>query len=619
MTRPVSTRRRRRGAGAFSPGELFANGEQGAWYDPSDFATLYQDSAGTTPVTALGQPVGLMIDKANWDGRGVVNLLQQTEAFDQSPWAVNNGGVGINPVVTADAATAPDGSTTADKVDFDLNGGTTSSDFSVLSQQFEIPSTGNYTASIWIKAATAGDVGKEIAVRHVQRSPWGIFALTADWQRVDRTEPASVTTTRIIEIALRGTVTTDDTVSVLVWGAQMEAGSTATAYQPNLGAVVGGPGNHAAQATAAARPTVQARVNLLERTEELDDVYWFKSGGVVVTPNAIAAPDGTMTADLGNKSTTSSFRGIARLGGLPELTSSEATFSVYMKAGTSSVSAITLGDNTAGLNRITIVVAWNSGVPTISGGTGIIQDVGNGWYRIIGTSTAIVPGNTMQANMYPAGLGADVGTTYLWGAQLEQGSTATTYQRVTTATDYADIGLPRYLEFDGVDDAMATQSVDFSASDEMTAVMGVSEIYAQANPQGGIELSAIAPNIDGGFLLFVDGASAAGLQAFAGSRGSIFRGASFTYTISDFVLTGLSDISSPVVSLRQNGVVVDTNTDSQGVGSYRDAPLFIGARNQASFFLKGRIHQLIVRGATTSGALLDQTERFVARKTGVTL
>lgn len=46
---------------------LFAAGEQGAWYDPSDLSTLYQDSAGTTPVTAVGQPVGRMLDKS---GRG---------------------------------------------------------------------------------------------------------------------------------------------------------------------------------------------------------------------------------------------------------------------------------------------------------------------------------------------------------------------------------------------------------------------------------------------------------------------------------------------------------------------------------------------------------------------
>jgi hypothetical protein len=54
---------------------LFSAGEQGGWYDPSDFSTLFQDSAGTTPVTAAGQPVGRMLDKS---GRG--NHLMQATA-----------------------------------------------------------------------------------------------------------------------------------------------------------------------------------------------------------------------------------------------------------------------------------------------------------------------------------------------------------------------------------------------------------------------------------------------------------------------------------------------------------------------------------------------------------
>lgn len=52
---------------AWTPATLFAASEQGVWYDPSDFITMFQDSAGTTPVTAVGQPVGLMLDKS---GRG---------------------------------------------------------------------------------------------------------------------------------------------------------------------------------------------------------------------------------------------------------------------------------------------------------------------------------------------------------------------------------------------------------------------------------------------------------------------------------------------------------------------------------------------------------------------
>jgi hypothetical protein len=57
----------------FSPLSLFASGEQGVWYDPGDLSTLFQDSAGTTPVTAVDQPVGLMRDKS---GRG--NHASQT-------------------------------------------------------------------------------------------------------------------------------------------------------------------------------------------------------------------------------------------------------------------------------------------------------------------------------------------------------------------------------------------------------------------------------------------------------------------------------------------------------------------------------------------------------------
>ena len=46
---------------------LFGAGEQGGWYDVSDMSTLFQDEAGATPVTAVEQPVGRILDKS---GRG---------------------------------------------------------------------------------------------------------------------------------------------------------------------------------------------------------------------------------------------------------------------------------------------------------------------------------------------------------------------------------------------------------------------------------------------------------------------------------------------------------------------------------------------------------------------
>lgn len=48
----------------FVPSILFSAGEKGVWYDPSDLSTLFQDAAGTTPVTAAGQPVGKILDKS---------------------------------------------------------------------------------------------------------------------------------------------------------------------------------------------------------------------------------------------------------------------------------------------------------------------------------------------------------------------------------------------------------------------------------------------------------------------------------------------------------------------------------------------------------------------------
>jgi hypothetical protein len=52
----------------FTPADLFLQGEQGAFYIPRPVVNgaqaLFQDAAGTTPVTADGDPVGLMIDQS---------------------------------------------------------------------------------------------------------------------------------------------------------------------------------------------------------------------------------------------------------------------------------------------------------------------------------------------------------------------------------------------------------------------------------------------------------------------------------------------------------------------------------------------------------------------------
>lgn len=71
----------------FSPSSLFAGSEYGAWYDPSDLSTLWQDTAGTNPVTASGQLVARIDDKS---GNGL-NLTQSTSGL--RPLYISSGGV----------------------------------------------------------------------------------------------------------------------------------------------------------------------------------------------------------------------------------------------------------------------------------------------------------------------------------------------------------------------------------------------------------------------------------------------------------------------------------------------------------------------------------------------
>jgi hypothetical protein len=133
-------------------------GAQGAWYDPSDFSTLFQDSAGSTPVTAVEQPVRLMRDRSgrgndatapNDASRPVLraryNQLTFSEQFDNAAWVKSNA------TVTANAGAAPDGTTTADQVT------TTGADGYIIpsSSLFAAAGGATFVYSVFAKAGTA--------------------------------------------------------------------------------------------------------------------------------------------------------------------------------------------------------------------------------------------------------------------------------------------------------------------------------------------------------------------------------------------------------------------------------------------------------------------------------
>jgi len=145
------------------PASLFAGGEQGAWYDPSDLTTMFQDSAGTTPVTAPAQSVGRILDKSGRGNNatqatsasrptyginpitGTRNLLTYTEQFDNAAWTKSNA------TITADTAVAPDGTTTADSI---LDTAVTNIHYCAESMTALSPSGKTYTVSAYGKANT---------------------------------------------------------------------------------------------------------------------------------------------------------------------------------------------------------------------------------------------------------------------------------------------------------------------------------------------------------------------------------------------------------------------------------------------------------------------------------
>lgn len=77
---------RGQGGGVFSPHHLYQSGDILLWYDPSDLSTMFTNTTGTTQVSADGDSVALMLDKGQWGGKTLEQVLAA------QPEMVTNGG-----------------------------------------------------------------------------------------------------------------------------------------------------------------------------------------------------------------------------------------------------------------------------------------------------------------------------------------------------------------------------------------------------------------------------------------------------------------------------------------------------------------------------------------------
>ena len=190
---------------------------------------------------------------------------------------------------------------------------------------------------------------------------------------------------------------------------------------------------------------------------------------------------------------------------------------------------------------------------------------------------------------------------------------ATATKRPTLQQD----GSLYYLDFGG-DDGLATSAIDFTGGDQLTVCAGLTRDDLTTSVVA--ELSASVTGNTGAFRLAAISTASGQFRYQSRGDGSAQQANASPFGTGKNVLTGVSDISSQVCTVRVDGTVEGTDTDSQGAGNYGNHPLNIGARdNGSSLFLDGRIYGFVIRSVLSTGDDLSNLESYIAGKTGVTI
>ena len=444
-----------------SVGATFSRASIGTYTDANGIIQEATSGQARPNYSSAGVHEGLLIEESR------TNLIEASEDFSASNWSLILGlGSASEPIVTVNQAIAPDGTASADKIVFDLGGGTTTSDESVIGQPLSL-TTVSYSATIYLK----GESGGESVLFRTVGGSYTELTLTTEWQRFELTE-TYVSGSRKFEFGLRGGIVggLNDTATVYAWGAQIEEGSFPTSYIPTIPTFT----SRASDGTYFDSNGVLQTASTDE--ERIDHKYidgqWVEAGLLlegqvdneyiysedfssatslsrgVITTNTTTAPDGNTTADTLTDDNTGGNNAVYLGRTVTVSTSTDYTFSIFAKKNTLNYLAIGAINFTSvdayswfNLNDGTLGTA-GSGISTA------IEDVDNGWYRCSISFTSDASDTTGQIRLLLADTDTDTsvdldGTSsvHIWGAQFEEGSQPTSYIATSgsTATRSADV------------------------------------------------------------------------------------------------------------------------------------------------------------------------------------
>jgi hypothetical protein len=412
-----------------------------------------------------------LVDSTGLIAYAPANLVLHSEDFTNAAWAKNNV------TVVANAAAAPDGTSTADlmvSASSTAITGPNSSGFTF--------SAATHTQSVYVKAATniryiqllwtsggisANYANFDLQTGTVTAGTYAAAAMTAvgdGWYRISMTSATGAATGGMWPIAVpsasslrAATYTGNGTDSFFLWGAQLEPvtyQTTPSTYVATTASAYYGPRFDYDPVTLAPRGLLieEARTNLLTYSEQFDNAAWTK-GGSTVTANATASPDGTTNADKLAEDATTGTHGTTSAVVSKSAVATTYTYTIYVKAAERSAIQMRIADAAASANRV--ICDANLSAQTVAASVGgtftnasaTITVAGNGWFRVSLTGTTSTETSifciAFVAN--PTGTISYAGTAgsgvFLYGAQLEAGAFATSYipTVASTVTRNADI------------------------------------------------------------------------------------------------------------------------------------------------------------------------------------